>query len=146
MIINYNTFKYPGKFDKTVTVFTGKGKEDAQVIHIVGYVEPVPMGVMEVNPRKVDLGTLAAGKANAVTLTVRNAGDAPMLVTKVESQKFRKTYWQGELTVPAGQSAAIALTLDGLEPGRFLDMILVHSDARNDIGKGYKAVLIGAVP
>ncbi len=124
---------------------TGDGKENAQVVHIVGYVEPIPMGVMEVNPRKVDLGTLAADRPNKVSLKVANAGDAPMKVTAVKSQKFAKTYWEGELTVPAGQSADIAVTLEGLKAGRFLDMVLVYSDARNDIGKGYKAVLIGNV-
>lgn len=145
MVITYHTFKYPGKFDKTVHIFTGPDGKTEDVVHILGYVDPVPMGVMEVNPRKVDLGALAAGKANAVALTVHNAGDAPMRVTSLKSQKFKKTYWQGELTVPAGQSATIDFSLDGLAPGRYLDMVMVHSDARNDIGKGYKAVLIGAV-
>lgn len=145
MVITYHTLKYPGKFDKTVHVFTGEGGKTEDVIHIVGYVDPIPMGVMAVEPRKVELGTLKAGRPNPVSLTVANAGDAPMTVTALKSQKFHKTYWQGELVVPAGQSARIDFTLDGLASGRFLDMVMVHSDARNDIGKGYKAVLIGAV-
>jgi hypothetical protein len=145
MVINYNTFKYPGKFDKTVHVFSGDNGKTEDVIHIVGYVDPIPMGVMEVNPRKVELGTLAADKPNMVSLKVTNAGDAPMKVTAIKSRKFKKTYWEGELTVPAGQSADIAVTLEGLKAGRFLDMVLFYSDARNDIGKGYKAVLIGNV-
>lgn len=145
MVITYHTFKYPGKFDKTVHVFTGADGKTEDVIHILGYVDPIPMGVMEVEPRKVELGTLKAGLPNDVSLTVTNAGDAPMTVTALKSQKFHKTYWQGELVVPSGQSAQIAFTLEGLPSGRFLDMVMVHSDARNDIGKGYKAVLIGTV-
>ncbi|WP_272699491.1 DUF1573 domain-containing protein [Desulfovibrio sp. Fe33] len=145
MVITYHTLKYPGKFDKTVHVFSGGEGKTEDVIHILGHVDPIPMGVMEIDPRKVDLGTLAADRPNKVSLKVANAGDAPMKVTAVKSQKFGKTYWVGELTVPAGQSADIAVTLEGLKAGRFLDMVMVYSDARNDIGKGYKAVLIGAV-
>lgn len=145
MVITYHTFKYPGKFDKTVHIFTGPEGKTEDVVHILGYVDPIPMGVMEVEPRKIDLGELKAGGPNAVSVTVRNAGDAPMRVTAIQSQKYGKTYWQGELSVAAGQTATVALTLDGLAPGRFLDMIMIHSDARNDIGKGYKAVLLGTV-
>ncbi|MEZ7196306.1 DUF1573 domain-containing protein [Pseudodesulfovibrio karagichevae] len=145
MVITYHTFKYPGKFDKTVHIFTGADGGTEDVVHILGYVDPIPMGVMEVEPRKVDLGTLKAGQANAVSVRVTNAGDAPMKVTALKSQKFGKTYWQGGLTVPAGQSVNIGFALEGLAPGRFLDMVMIHSDARNDIGKGYKAVLLGTV-
>ena len=144
MAITYHTFKYPGKFDKTVHIFTGANGETEDVIHILGYVDPIPMGVMEVEPRKVQVGTLASG-ANTVPLTVTNAGDAPMKVTSVKSQKFGKTYWEGELTVAAGQSATIELSITPAEPGRYLDIVMVHSDARNDIGNGYKTVLTGTV-
>lgn len=144
MVITYHTLKYPGKFDKTVHVFSGEGGAAEDVIHILGHVDPIPMGVMEVEPRKVDVGALAANKPGRVPLTVTNAGDAPMKVSAVKSQKFRKTYWEGELTVAAGQSATIDLEITPAETGRYLDMVMVHSDARNDIGKGYKVVLIGS--
>lgn len=144
MVITYHTLKYPGKFDKTVHVFTGADGKTEDVIHIVGHVDPIPMGVMEVEPRKVMVGTLASG-ANTVPLTVTNAGDAPMKVTAVKSQKFGATYWEGELTVAAGQSATVELAITPTKTGRFLDMVMVHSDARNDIGKGYKVVLLGEV-
>ena len=35
------------------------------------------------------------------------------------------------------------LLIKPAEPGRFLDTILIYSDARNDIGKGYKGILSG---
>lgn len=143
MVITYHTFKYPGKFDKTVHVFTGADGKTEDVVHILGYVDPIPMGVMEVEPRKVDVGELAAGKANTVPLKLNNAGDAPIKVSAVKSQKFGKTYWQGEKTVPAGQSATIDLTVSPESKGRFLDIVMIFSDARNDIGKGYKTVLLG---
>ena len=122
---------------------TGKGKENEQVITIQGYVDPIPMGVMEVEPRKVPVGDLAAGKDNAFALKVRNAGDAPMKVSAVKSQKFDKTYWEGDVTVAAGETASLEMELTPAKPGRFLDIVMIYSDARNDIGKGYKAVLLG---
>lgn len=145
MVISYNTFKYPGKFNKTVTVLTGEGEEDSQVIHIVGNVDPIPMGVMEVTPRKTPVTGLAAGKATVAKITVRNAGDAPMTVSAVKSHKFNVTYWQGDLKIAPGRSTAIEFEVKPGKAGRFMDIIMVHSDARNDIGKGYKAVLTGEV-
>ncbi|WP_461208620.1 DUF1573 domain-containing protein [Desulfocurvus sp. DL9XJH121] len=143
MVITYHTFKYPGKFDKTVHVFTGPGGTTEDVIHILGYVDPVPMGVMEVTPRKTEVGALVAGKANPVKIVVTNAGDAPMTVTSVESRKFGKVYWRGSLAVAPGRSADVAFEVAPGGPGRFMDIIMVHSDARNDIGQGFKAVLTG---
>lgn len=143
MVITYHTFKYPGKFDKTVHVFTGPDGKTEDVIHILGHVDPVPMGVMEVEPRKVDLGGLAAGKANHVTLTVTNAGDASMNVSAVKSQKSGETYWTGNLTVAPGESSPIGFSVTPTKAGPFLDVVMIHSDARNDIGKGYKTVLVG---
>jgi len=126
-----------------VTVATGKGKANEQVITIQGYVNPIPMGVMEVDPRKVPVGTLSAGKENVFALKVKNAGDAPMKVSAVKSRKFHRSYWEGDVTVPAGHTAELELKLQPAKVGRFLDIIMIYSDARNDIGKGYKAVLLG---
>jgi len=143
MVISYDTFKYPGKFDKTISVFTGIGKENSQTVHIVGYVEPIPMGVMEVTPRKTKLTGLVNGKFTSAKIMIKNAGDAPMVVTSLQSRKFKTTYWEGKITLKAGESAAIEFAVKPKKIGRFMDIIMVHSDARNDIGKGYKAVLIG---
>ncbi len=143
MVISYNTFKYPGKFDKTVTVSTGESKANQQIIHIVGYVEPIPMGVMEVTPRKTSVDGLSNGKATPAKIMIKNAGDAPMIVTAIKSRKFKTTYWQGSLKLEAGQTAPVEFLVTPNKSGRFMDIIMVYSDARNDIGKGYKAVLIG---
>ncbi|BDQ37031.1 hypothetical protein SYK_13910 [Pseudodesulfovibrio nedwellii] len=143
MVISYNTFKYPGKFDKTVTVSTGEGKESQQTIHIVGYVDPIPMGVMVVTPRKTTVEGLVNGKATPTKIMIKNSGDASMTVTAVKSRKFKTTYWQGALKLEAGQTAPIEFLVTPNKLGRFMDIIMVYSDARNDIGKGYKAVLIG---
>jgi len=143
MVISYNTFKYPGAFDKTVTVFTGEGKDESQTVHIVGYVEPVPMGVMEVVPRKTVVSGLEAGKASPAKIVLKNAGDAPMTVTAIKSRKFKTVYWQGEITLAPGESTPVAFVVKPKKQGRFMDIVMVHSDARNDIGKGFKAVLTG---
>ncbi|NDV19846.1 DUF1573 domain-containing protein [Pseudodesulfovibrio sp. JC047] len=143
MTIRYNTFKYPGKFDKTITVSTGDGPESQQVIHIVGFVDPIPMGVMEVTPRKTVVKGLTAGTPCPATVVIKNGGDAPMTMTSIVSRKFKTTYWEGTLIVDSGQSASVTFDVTPSKTGRFMDIIMLYSDARNDIGKGYKAVLIG---
>ncbi|GAU09508.1 hypothetical protein DPF_2235 [Desulfoplanes formicivorans] len=143
LVITYRTFKYAGKFDKTVTVFTGDSKEDAHIIHITGFVEAIPMGVIEVSPRKVDVGELTPDRQNQVQIMIKNTGDAPLTVTSITSMKFKSTYFTGELVIPAGRSLPVTFGVRPVRSGRFLDILLVYSDARNDIGKGYKVVLSG---
>ena len=66
-----------------------------------------------------------------------------MTVSKIESHKFKTVYWKGIQTIPAGKSAQINFMIAPQNKGKFMDILFVHSDARNDIGNGYKAVLIG---
>lgn len=147
MVITYNTFKYAGKFDKTVTVFTGQEGADQTVIRIRGDVAPIPMGVLEMKPRKTVFKDLKLGADNRVKLVMANTGDAPLTITKIASRKTRKVYFDGDaaghITIPANAEKEIGITISGTDPGRFLDIIMIYSDARNDIGKGYKGVITG---
>ena len=77
MSIKYNTFKYPGKFDKTVTIFTGPDGKEETVIHLVGNVDPIPMGVIAMEPRKTEVGELNVNKGNKVQVVLKNTGNAP---------------------------------------------------------------------
>lgn len=147
MRIVYNTFKFPGKFEKYVNIFTGAdGKEDHQIV-LVGYVDPIPMGVVEVEPRKIDAGDLTLGQAKTVSLTIKNVGDADMLVTKVYSKKAETVHFDGQtagpLTVKPGASVELPLELKPTEAGKYLDYVMIDSDARNVTDKGYKVVLVG---
>ena len=126
-----------------MTVFTGDSKEDAQVIHISGFVKAIPMGVIEVAPRKVKVGELKAGSQNQVQIMVKNTGDAALTITAIKSMKFKTTYFADKLVIPAGKSIPVTFAVRPARPGRFIDILLVYSDARNDIGRGYKAVLSG---
>jgi hypothetical protein len=149
LVITYNTFKYDGKFDKTVNIFTGADGKEETVIRLIGTVDPIPMGVIEMVPRKTEIGTLALNKENSVSVVLKNTGDAPLTVTKISSQKFNTVYFDGEkkgpMTIPAGQTQTVKVTIVPAKAGRFLDSILIFSDARNDIGNGYKGILAGEV-
>ena len=107
-----------------MTLFSGPEGKDETVIRLAGYVDPIPMGVIEMSPRKTELGDLRLNKENAIRIILKNTGDAPLTVTRIVSQKFK--------TIPN-------------EAGRFLDSLLIYSDARNDIGNGYKGILTGNV-
>jgi hypothetical protein len=145
--IAYRTFKYAGEFNKSVTIFTGTDGKDETVIHLIGRVDPIPMGVIRVEPRKTDVGVLAVNKDNKVQMVIENIGDAPLKISKIVSTSSKTVYFDaekaGEMVLDAGERRALKLTLKPVVPGRILDTILIFSDARNDIGKGYKALLAG---
>jgi hypothetical protein len=147
--ITYQTYKYPGKFDKSVSVFTGPGGEEKTVIRLVGKVDPVPMGVIAMEPRKTDVGLLTANKENEVQIVIKNTGDATLTVSRIESTTNDSVYFdaekKGPMVLAAGEKKTAKFFVSPSQPGRFLDVIFIYSDARNDIGKGYKALLSGAV-
>ncbi len=149
LLITYNTYKYPGKFDKTVTIFTGPEGKEETVIHILGNVDAIPMGVIEMEPRKTQVGDLALNSENSARIVLKNTGDASLTVTRIYSQKFDVEYYNakksGSIKIPAGGEYRAELVLTPESPGRFLDTILIFSDARNDIGNGYKGLLSGTV-
>lgn len=147
--MTYNTLKYAGKFDKTVTISSGPEGKDETVIHLKGNVDPIPMGVMELVPRKTEVGALTLNQKNSVRIVLKNAGDAPLTMTKITSQKFGTVYYDGKqsgnIVIAAGKEQPMTLTLTPTAAGRYLDSILIYSDARNDVGNGYKAILSGEV-
>jgi hypothetical protein len=147
--MTYNTLKYAGKFDKTVTISYGPEGKEETVVHLKGYVDPIPMGVMELVPRKTEVGELQLNQPNKTTIVLKNAGDAPLTLTRIASQKFGTVYFDGgqsgNIVIEAGKEHPLTLTLTPTEAGRYLDSLLIFSDARNDIGKGYKGILSGTV-
>lgn len=147
LLITYNTFKYPGKFDKTVTILTGPEGNEETVIHLLGNVTPVPMGVIAMEPRKTVVGELQTGKENNVPIVIKNEGDALLTVSRIYSSKFNKEYYNESnsegIKIAPGKEYKVYLSIIPPKPGRFLDVILIFSDARNEIGKGYKGLLSG---
>jgi hypothetical protein len=145
--ITYKTYKYAGKFDKSVSVFSGPDGQEETVIRLVGNVEPMPMGVIRMEPRKTDVGLLSANEENEAQVLLENTGDAALSVSRIISTKSDFVYFdssnEGPMVLDAGEKRTVRLSLKPDKPGRFLDTILIYSDARNDIGKGYKALLVG---
>lgn len=147
--MTYNTLKYAGKFDKTVTIAYGPDGKEQSVLHLKGYVDPIPMGVMELVPRKTEVGEMQVNREYKAPIVLKNAGDAPLTLTKITSQKFGTVYFDGSragnIVIEAGKEHTLTLTLKPTETGRYLDSLLIFSDARNDVGRGYKGILSGTV-
>lgn len=105
------------------------------------------MGVIRMAPRKANVGLLAVNKENGVQVVIENTGDAKLSIYRIVSTSSGTVYFDGqkmgEIVLSAGEKRSVKLILNPSEPGRFLDTILIYSDARNDIGKGYKALLSG---
>ena len=147
LLITYNTYKYPGKFDKTITIFTGAEGKEETVIHILGNVDPIPMGVIAMEPRKAAVGELTANSGNNVQIVLKNKGDAPFTITRIYSTKYKTEYYNAEnsegIKIPAEEEYTMDLVVTPSKPGRFLDSVKIFSDARNDDGSGYKGLLSG---
>lgn len=109
----------------------------------------MPMGVIRMEPRKTDVGELKANQGNEVQVLIENDGDAPFTLTRIVSQKSDEEYFKAEegkgIEIPPGQNATVKFFVKPKEPGRYLERILLYSDARNDIGKGYTGLLSGTV-
>jgi hypothetical protein len=146
-VITYRTLKYAGKFEKSVTVFSGPDGKDETIIMLKGIVDPLPMGNLEMVPRKTVVGDIKTGSENEVGILLKNVGDAPLTVTKVISRKFNTVYFDGSktgnLTIEAGKTHKVNFKIRPLQRGEFIDIIMIYSDGRNDIGDGYKGVLAG---
>jgi hypothetical protein len=141
LTIVYNTYKFPGKFEKYVTVFTDSDATKELQIDMHGFVKAIPMGVLAAAPRKVEIGTVKVGKTASGTIVLNNTGDAAMKVTRVVSKKHKTVYYDGEVTIPVGGSHPFPISVTAKKPGRYLDFVMVHSDARNVTKKGYKVIV-----
>lgn len=145
--ITYDTYKFPGKFEKYVTLVWGEGGRKKTVVTLVGDVDPIPMGVLDVTPRKIAAGDMAVGKPVTLSFSITNTGDAPMKVEKVLGQKSGAVFFDaakdGHMTLAPGQERNVSITVTAPAPGSYVEYVLVHSDARNVTDKGYKVVIVG---
>ncbi len=146
MVITYDTYKFPGKFEKFVTVFTDVNDKTEYRVDLTGFVKAVPMGVLEVKPRKIKLGSgLKTGTPIPVSFKIKNTGDADMKVTRIVLKKQKAVifdrYENAAVIIKPGESRTIETNVSTDKPGRMLEYAMIHSDARNVTKKGYKVVL-----
>jgi len=145
--ITYDTYKFPGKFEKYVTLAWGEGGRKKTVVTLVGDVDPIPMGVLDVSPRKVSAGDMAVGQPVELSFGIKNIGDAAMKVDKVAAQKSGAVIFDaakdGPMTLAPGQERRVTFSVTAAAPGSYVEYVLVHSDARNVTDKGYKVVIVG---
>lgn len=114
-------------------------------ISIRGFVDAIPMGVLKVKNRKINLGTLESGEKAAFEVRVYNAGDGEMKITSIVSKKRKTVYFTGNVQIKPKETKVFHLTASPEKTGRFIDHIMIHSDARNVTTKGYKVIAKGSV-
>lgn len=149
LVIIYDTYKFPGKFEKYVTVFTGPDGTKEHTITLTGMVDPIPMGVITVEPRRVEAGELALGRTRVVPMVIKNTGDAASVITRIYSRKYKTVYFQAAnhdaILLNPGEDISICLVLTPHEVGQYLDYVMIDADARNVTEKGYRVVVLGEV-
>ncbi|MGE4292451.1 MAG: DUF1573 domain-containing protein [Desulfovibrio sp.] len=145
--IVYNTYKFPGKFEKYVYVQWGEGKAGTLTITMQGDVTPIPMGVLTAEPRKVIVGAMRVGEPKEAVFAIINTGDAAMQVTKVVSKKSGQIFFdaadKGAIVLKPGQSVQMPVSVRADKAGSYVEYIIIDSDARNVTHSGYKVVLVG---
>ena len=132
-----------------MTIFTDIPSQLSSVISIKGYVDPIPMGVMTVTPRKIAASSLRVNQATDVSVDIFNTGNADFTVDRMVSRKFKTLYFDaatsGRVIVHSGEKKTVVIRVVPTVKGRFIDFLMIHSDARNCTSKGYKVVLVGNV-
>lgn len=130
-----------------MTVFTDREERKQHVIEIIGYVDPIPMGVLEVRPRKVSAGEIRVDRPAQLVIPMKNTGDADMIVTRVVSKKHGTVYFDattgGDMSLRPGETREVPIQIVAAKPGRYLDYVMIHSNARNVTARGYKVVVLG---
>jgi hypothetical protein len=104
------------------------------------------MGVLTVNPRKISMGEAAVGVPSRLTVPLENTGNADLVVTKLVSKKFKTLYFDAEnsgpIIIAPGRTTSVDCDVVVEKTGRYIDYILVHTNARNVTEKGYKVVVV----
>ena len=102
------------------------------------------MGVMKVDKRKIVIESARALATQAIEIPIRNTGDADLAITKVISKKRGTLYYDqkkdGPFIIKADKTRALPLSITLPEKGRYMDSVMIHSDARNVTAKGYKLI------
>lgn len=129
-----------------MTVFTDVTSQKESRIDITGFVKAIPMGVLEVTPRKVSAGEIKVGAPALLEIEIKNTGDADMVLTRVVSKKHGTVYFDasacGKMTIRTGETKTIPIEIIAKKQGRYLDYVMIHSNARNVTKKGYKVVVV----
>ncbi len=119
------------------------------VISLIGNVDAIPMGVLTVDPRKISVGNIKINVSTKFGVTMKNTGNAPMVVTRLVSKKFKTVYYDAlkskGIVLAPGESRTVEVSIKAEKLGRYLDYILIHSNARNGTKKGYKVVVVASV-
>lgn len=127
-----------------MTVATDIGGGANFEIELNGYVDPIPMGVLKVDKRKIIIEPARALETQAIEIPIRNTGDADLVVTKVISKKRGTLYYDqkkdGRFIIEAGKTRTLPLSITLPEKGRYMDSVMIHSNARNVTSKGYKLI------
>lgn len=147
-MIEFATYLFPGRFTKYINIDTDISTQQREVITLEGVVDPVPMAVIKIEPRKTKLGTIQKNTDTMVSLDIKNTGNAPLIITRIYSERVNAVYYdsaeRGEIRIAAGKSRRIEIAIRPQRKGRFIDVIQLKCNARNAGAKGIYQILATA--
>lgn len=91
-------------------------------------IEAAQLPTISLVQENLSLGEIEMGKGVTTTFTITNSGTGPLTITDIQSNIAGITFSENQLTVPAGQSQDIIVTVNPTAPGPFTGTIDVLSD------------------
>lgn len=109
LAVTFDSANFSGKVQKSVTMTTNAGKAPSYTFHMEGVVDEV----LQVTPRQLSLGPMAAGTAKQVTIAVTNKGGSSVKLLSVNanstSLQIKATIRNPELK--PGETGSIELSV-----------------------------------
>ena len=144
--ITFDTTGSPGPFRKTVTISTGNLDQKEITVTIEGTVKEAPAAKIQVTPRRVDFGTIKRGSVKRQQFTVTNTGTLPLFIKRVyvkgSGTPFFEGSREGDMVIEPGRTKRIELAIrTDKDGGRFQELILIESNAKNATKGGYVIVV-----
>ena len=117
-----------GTFSGNITISSNDLERGTQTLSVSVIVQPQPVPAITVQQTAVDFGTVAFAQSVQQTITIRNAGTAPLEITGIESDVSSLTFDATMFTLSPDSSRTVTVTFPSSTEGTFSGLITISSN------------------
>ncbi len=99
-----------------------------QGMHVLRHVESAPSPELEIHTTTVAMGRAGTGKPALAELRLRNSGDAPLTISRIERTDSAVSVTPTCLQLQPGQSKAVDVRLEPDDEQPFAGQLVLHTD------------------
>lgn len=144
--IIYSTENRPGDFKKRIYLMTDIPDSPPLVITVTGTVHEASIAKIEVEPRKINVGSIERGAIELLSVTISNPGSKPLEINKISGTTSGESYFDrrtaGDLIIPPETFKKFEMPFSTDTDGAFVEVIFIESNARRD---RYAIMVMGEV-